>query len=136
MAEREVFPFEADRALIAAWLRRDYSLPQTDWLTSTASGLFHNGVTVAWFDTAGALTVSVPAGQAFLTSARVIAEIAKQVGTTVVISRERFDDFVHDPATGGSVHIPFNYFIDDQPYELGSPFVLVGALGMQAWRQQ
>ena len=65
-----------------------------------------------------------------------VVEIAKQLGTKVEINRERFDDFVFNPVTNASELVVFNYFIDDMPYELGTPVVLVGPLGMQAWRAQ
>jgi hypothetical protein len=135
MAEREVFPFADDRMVIDAFLRNEHPM-RSDYLDAGGGKLRFNSLHIAWFDTAGALVVSLPTGLEYLSSARVVAEIAKQVGTTVVITRQRLDEFVPDPTTGGSKLQVFQYFIDDQPYELGSPYVLVGSLGMQAWRGQ
>ena len=137
MSEREVFPFADDRELISRWLR-DEPAGNTDWLTAHNKQLgLTGGVTVAWFDTAGALTVKLEGGAHYGSVVRVIHEICVQMGIKDVrVERSIVDEMVPDPTTGGTRYMrEFTYWIDGVPVTLDQAHVLVGPMGMMAWRE-
>lgn len=125
---RETFPFEDDRLLVWKFLVGGLS-PPTDWL-KIENGRLHtatNSHAVAWFDTAGALVVQMPVGYQTPMSMRLINTIAEFIGTPHRVEQE-----VHAlDETGPDVR----YYIDGQQLQFNAPHVLVGALGMRAWRE-
>ena len=138
MAEREVFPFADDRALIAEFLRGSKTLTNTDWLVTTHTGALGTtgGTTIAWFDTAGALTVKLVDGMGYNTVVRVIHEICAQLGIKDVrVEREQCDET--EPGENGGIQYKrvFTYYIDGVPVTLDQAVVLVGPMGMAAWRE-
>ena len=141
MAEREVFPFEDDRELISRWLRGDarHFAGSTDWLSVTNQqlGLAGFATKVAWFDSAGALTVKLAGGAHYGSVVRVIHEICAQLGIKDVrVERSIVDEMVPDPTTGGTRYMrEFTYWIDGVPVTLDQAHVLVGPMGMMAWRE-
>lgn len=130
---RDVFPYPEDRELIEYFLRGKARTPDnTDSLVLFEGRLSIKGAagapTIAWFDTAGALTVQLTHDLNCYWCYRVINEIRRQMGIEDrVITREEKDQV-------GWID-RFNTFIDGAPIQLNQPIVLVGPLGVLAWRE-
>jgi hypothetical protein len=130
---REVFPYESDKDIINCFLRgkQNYGADASHYLL-LHKGLLHQKIhdgqhAMAWFDTAGALYVRLQRGLGYDFSVHTIREMCKQLGLT---DREIVRERTMEPR----VHNFFKYFIGGDQVRLDEPYVLVGALGMAAWR--
>lgn len=131
---RDVFPHEDDRAIIRRFLLGAKRIMlQTDYLMLNEGRLVlchvPSGSTIAWYDTAGALTVQFSGGLGYPTAVRAVHDMCKQLGMPEVqVTRER--------RTNDTIHPGWEMvtFVDGQEVKLGQPYVLLGGLGMQAWR--
>ena len=134
---RDVFPHEDDRRVIRDFLRGEQHPLNNSWLLSTAGGLTYNHSSCAFFDTAGALLGKLAPGINLATNMRIIDEISKQLGMGTTVVREWQDEFVPTGSgVAGTTYVRhFNYFFDGNPVQVDQPFVIMGALGMSAWRE-
>ena len=128
---RDTFPRQADRDAITAFLGGWHT--QADDFTETSAGADHKlryqGETIAWFDTAGALTVKLLPGWQMHYSRAIIQEMMKQLGIDAVATQE-----VKELESFGKVIRTMHYFIDDKSVALGEPHVLAGSLTVAAYR--
>lgn len=135
---RDVFPHEADRRMIGAFLRgvgRNAGMVSaglTSALAISHDRLILNGdgkdLTIAWIaESDRALYAKLLDGPHYHASVQVIHEILRQLGLPEIrVVRE-------DHGFEGSVR-KFSYFIDDKPTGLDLPMLITGPIGLAAYR--
>ena len=135
---RDVFPREADRAVVAAFMRqRACKHPGSPLVSSgepNASLAYDTGFpvvhatlgTLAWFvRSGGALYGKLVSGIAYNPGVQAIHHILDLLG----LPGARVVRELARPGVPGALH-----FFDNQPVALGQPFLMCGPLGVQAWR--
>lgn len=138
---RNVFPFEADREVIRKFLEgvKDWSSPAPTSVHHDGSGLHvRNGWlmisdvdsdgrwTAAYYDTADALTVTVDTESDLWACVRIFNFILEALGDTRRIEKE---------VTRVEGQLPgHRFFLDGEEVHVGAPFVLAGAMTIQAYR--
>jgi hypothetical protein len=147
---RDVFPRINDRRLIRAFLAGRPLLLCThpeqyadiEYLgfgaaSDTSAVIRIDGCTVAWFDTAGALTGMIAPGAATAFSLRALNFIMATLGQPEQQVTRDVDPYSYyqDPPTGREVQgRVFRYFFDGSPIQAGQPFVMAGPVGVLAYR--
>lgn len=132
---RNVFPFEADREVIQAFLDgRDtcihadaFLLLNNKWLmVCDGEGGVGGRWTAAHYDTADALTVTVNTDSDLWPCVRMFNFILEALGDTRRIEKE---------VTRVEGQLPgHRFFLDGEEVHVGAPFVLAGAMTIQAYR--
>lgn len=129
-SSRTVFPLEADRVVIRGFLSGRKIYINREATIHTHGGKLYTsdprkgGSSIAWYDTAGALYASIPRTRDALPAMRVINAIMEITGQPDrLVTRERHD-----------LNPTIAYFFDGSPVMLGEPFVLMGNLGVLAYR--
>lgn len=130
---RDIFPFEADREIIAHFLAGKHKkssahLTITDGTLALSMSSVGNPVVVAWYDTAGALCSRIPSGYDSMYTAAVVEEILGQLGMD---RRMLVRDVVMEQAAANR---HFAWFFDGAPVNIDQPFVICGPLGARAHR--
>lgn len=121
MTQRVLFPTDAERAVVGAFLSGRPMFNDSDCISNVAGQLVMGGAAIAWFDTAGALYASVPHGYTMHYMMKVLNAMAETLGVVARIEIEREGDISR-------------LFFDGVQIEHGAPFVVCGGLGMSAWR--
>lgn len=129
MTQRDTFPFEPDKRVILSFLAGRARERKSDWLAYAQGRLtLNNGATVAWYAPDGSL-------QAKLANNTVNAYSRHVVNYIMVALGEPAKAVLHQYNTSNTLGLPqVQYFFDGSPIEVDQPFVLVGPVGMMAYR--
>jgi hypothetical protein len=125
---RDVFPFQEDRDLVAAFLASAPPHPQS-FATEAGTGLDYkglryNGHLIAHYDSAGALIGTLPpehASAMAMPAIRLLHHMLDLLGVEARFTRESREGYLA-------------YFYDSSEIKLGDPVLLAGPLGVSAHR--
>ena len=121
---RDAFPFEEDQTTVLAFIAGELTVQGNIWLSHVAGKLCLNERVIAWYDTAGVLTVKLD-GPYVQTAVRAINWMARRIGIEDCEVR-----YEYRPDSEGFIQ----YFAGDKPINLGEPWVLAGAMSVAAYR--
>lgn len=121
--QRNVFPFEADRAVIHAFLSgRKIFINKEANLKTHGGVLFMDKTELVWFDkTDGSLVAVIGRGPDTYTARRAVEYISKLMGAEVKFTNERRDG-------------KLTLFYGDQPVDYNQPVTIAGPLGVLAYQ--
>lgn len=136
---RDLFPYEPDREVIAKFLAgKSAPAHAGDDVTNNGNTLFFQNLSVAWFDSAGALCAKLSGsvdGYEHHYASAIIDEILKQLGLEdrkVTQEITLMSDYALHHVTEPARQIM--HFFDGQPIAIDEPVVLCGPLGVAAYR--
>ena len=125
-----LFPTVEDKDIIRAWLKYSPAaqLDSDATVYVEAGTLRLHGASVAWFDTAGAVYATLEQGYGAWYAAKIINYICEVVGVPDRVEQEQDRTITTDV-------IRTKWFFGGQEISTSSPFVIVGALSVRAWRE-
>ena len=125
-----LFPTVEDKDIILAWLKYSPSAQMdSDATAHIVDGTVRlHDASVAWFDTAGAVYATLEQGYGAWYAAKVINYICEIVGVPDRVEQEQDRTITTDV-------IRTKWFFGGQEISTSSPFVIVGALSVRAWRE-
>ena len=125
-----LFPTVEDKDIILAWLKHSPSAQMdSDATACIVDGTVRlHGASVAWFDTAGAVYATLDPGYGAWYTAKIINYICEIVGVPDRVEQEQDRTITTDV-------IRTKWFFGGQEISTSSPFVIVGALSVRAWRE-
>jgi hypothetical protein len=137
---RQVFPFSSDRAVVRQFLRGKRVKPasppgvDTNLIIKNGNILAWTDLNVAWIAAGdGSLYTKLLGGSSYYSSMRLIHFMLNELGQPDRrIEREENPSW--DPAGDISLAPRWLYFIDGSPVDIDDPILIVGPLGLAAYR--
>lgn len=131
MSGRETFPYGSDVGVIHAALRAPGKPYSSDYIHWDGKILMRSGMTILFYDTAGALCGILLSGSDYHYSEKIINAAMDMMGN----HNDRVVREDHGFSEPSKLRL-FRYYFAGTPVNLGQPFVIAGPLSIQAWRAQ
>lgn len=127
---RDVFPYAEDRIVIQHFLNGVAYVGREAEVSLSDHKLYAGSHAIAWFDSAGALTIMLGRGHAF-DPGRIVDFICDELGIPEMKLRREVECL---SAFGSRDRVA--YYTDDRAVRANEPYVLAGPLTMQAYRAE